>query len=218
MFFISMPKTFKVGDTANCRINQEPARLTWRDAKTLVIEPNDARAIITTDYEGDLIHFTCGDAGNAGGRAVAKDGGYIVSQTDRNANRYWIAINGSSCAISGTPMRDPMVIPTPEQMFGFPTAEEARKAQQICLTAPIQKANAFLQSLLPDIKSGRILYRRPDNPGPQTRGETMWLDGPIDGGGSEPLPGLPGGPPAQALRNGEIRSLITIDLEEDDNA
>jgi hypothetical protein len=35
MFFISLPKQFKIGDTVDCRINLRPARVTWRDADTL---------------------------------------------------------------------------------------------------------------------------------------------------------------------------------------
>jgi hypothetical protein len=42
MFFKTMSQTFKVGDTADCRINKQAARLTWRNAKTLVIERHDA--------------------------------------------------------------------------------------------------------------------------------------------------------------------------------
>lgn len=41
MFMISMRRTFKVGATADCRINGKPERLTWRDEDTLVIEPGD---------------------------------------------------------------------------------------------------------------------------------------------------------------------------------
>ena len=91
-------------------------------------------------------------------------------------HRYWIAVNGSSCATSSMPMRDPMVVPTPEQMWGFPTFQEAQKAQQIVIAAPMPDVIAFLQGLHQDVKSGRILYRRPENPGPQTRGETVWMD------------------------------------------
>jgi hypothetical protein len=47
MFMIHMPKSFKVGDTADCRINKIPQRLTWRDEDTIVIEPDDARTIVT---------------------------------------------------------------------------------------------------------------------------------------------------------------------------
>jgi hypothetical protein len=61
MFVIHMPKTFRIGDSADCRINAAPARVTWRDAKTLVIEPDDARAIISTQSDGDLTCFFCGD-------------------------------------------------------------------------------------------------------------------------------------------------------------
>jgi hypothetical protein len=28
--FLRMPLTFRVGDTAECRINMEPARVSWR--------------------------------------------------------------------------------------------------------------------------------------------------------------------------------------------
>jgi hypothetical protein len=62
MFTIYMPVTFKVGDTANVRINQEPQRLTWRDADTLVIEPGDARKIVDRWTDGELITFVCADA------------------------------------------------------------------------------------------------------------------------------------------------------------
>jgi len=33
------------------------------------------------------------------------------------------------------PLREPLVTPTPEQLFGFPTLEEAEEAQRICMTA-----------------------------------------------------------------------------------
>ena len=55
MFFISLPKGFKIGDTVDCRINREPARVTWRDAGHLIIEPDDARAILAVEREADLI-------------------------------------------------------------------------------------------------------------------------------------------------------------------
>ena len=34
-------------------INREPKRITWRDANTLVIEPDDARTIVSHVTEGD---------------------------------------------------------------------------------------------------------------------------------------------------------------------
>jgi hypothetical protein len=57
-----MPVTFKIGDTADCRINAAPARVTWRDADTLVIEPDDARKIVDRSTDGELICFVCSDA------------------------------------------------------------------------------------------------------------------------------------------------------------
>ena len=47
--------------------------------------------------------------------------------------RYWIALNGASCAMSSMPMRRPEVSPRPWQLIGLPTFEEAREAQRICL-------------------------------------------------------------------------------------
>lgn len=63
MFMISMPAAFKVGDTADCRINGKPARLTWRDEDTLVIEPGDARKIFSVRPAHDVTYFVCGAAG-----------------------------------------------------------------------------------------------------------------------------------------------------------
>jgi hypothetical protein len=63
MFFITLPKSFKIGDTVDCRINQEPARVTWRDPDHLVIEPDDARLILGIDKDSESIAFACGDAG-----------------------------------------------------------------------------------------------------------------------------------------------------------
>jgi hypothetical protein len=62
MFIMSMPESFKVGDTAACRINGESAQLTWRSPDTLVIGATDARHIVKTQIEDGLRCFICGDA------------------------------------------------------------------------------------------------------------------------------------------------------------
>jgi hypothetical protein len=90
--------------------------------------------------------------------------------------RYWIAINGPSCARSSLPMRNPRVTPTPQQLFGFLTPEEAQKAQHICLTAPIPEVKKFMRDLQPGVASGRVRYIRPEHPQPPTRGQTMWTE------------------------------------------
>jgi hypothetical protein len=64
MFIFNMPVSFKVGDSADCRINGELKQVTWRDDKTLVIEPDDPRAIITVNNDGELNCFFCGDRGS----------------------------------------------------------------------------------------------------------------------------------------------------------
>ena len=61
MFMMSLPTTVHIGDTVECEINQEPARVTWRDAQTLVIKPGDARRIVRILEEPDLRTFVCAD-------------------------------------------------------------------------------------------------------------------------------------------------------------
>jgi hypothetical protein len=89
---------------------------------------------------------------------------------------YWIAINGASCARTSIPLKNPKVTPTPEQLFGFLTPEEAAEAQHTCLTAPIRDANLFIQSLGRRVKLGQVRYIRPKHPQPPTRGHTSWTD------------------------------------------
>jgi hypothetical protein len=91
---------------------------------------------------------------------------------------FWIATNGPTCVRSIFPMRRPIVSPTPEQMWGFPTAEEAEQAQAICIYAPIEQAMDYLRGLGPDIARGRVTYFRPEKPEAPTTGTTMWLDEP----------------------------------------
>jgi hypothetical protein len=61
MFIISLPISTKIGDTVDVKINGEPARVCWRDDKTLTIEPHDHRAIYSTITDGDLTRFICGN-------------------------------------------------------------------------------------------------------------------------------------------------------------
>ena len=79
MFMLSLPKSAKIGDTVDCRINAEPKKVTWKDEHTLVIEPGDARRILIASAEGDLICFMCGDADGAGVVVFADEDGNIGS-------------------------------------------------------------------------------------------------------------------------------------------
>jgi hypothetical protein len=77
MFSMTMPKTFKIGDTEPVRINGKPATLTWRDAGTLVINGTDARRILRcVPFTDDLIDFICSD-GDAPPDAYGADGPVI---------------------------------------------------------------------------------------------------------------------------------------------
>jgi hypothetical protein len=86
MFIMHMPESFKVGDTAACRINDEPAQLTWRSHDTLIIGDDDARRVVATQVQDGLCCFICGDASSHedGTRyrvdAIPGDGGVIISR------------------------------------------------------------------------------------------------------------------------------------------
>jgi hypothetical protein len=73
MFVIAMPTSFAVGDTSDCTINRKPARLTWRDRGTLVIEPDDARAIVTWMAEDGHLTFICGGPGEGSNAYAVPD-------------------------------------------------------------------------------------------------------------------------------------------------
>jgi hypothetical protein len=95
--------------------------------------------------------------------------------------RYWIAINGPTCAISSFPFRNPMVTPTPQVMFGFPTYEEAQHAQRILLGSSNYEASKFFKSFVPDVRLGRIRIINPEHPQPhvsQPSDPTMWTESP----------------------------------------
>lgn len=86
----------------------------------------------------------------------------------------------------------------------------AQEAQRIILNAPMAEVEAFLESLRPDVQSGRVVYKRPAYPDPQTTGPTQWMEEPTTADEKEIvqaarrawanaedgniLPGLPGGP------------------------
>lgn len=63
MFMLTMPATFRIGDTADCKINRKPARVTWTGKTTLLIEPDDPRAIMLIDEGPEGMCFVCGDRG-----------------------------------------------------------------------------------------------------------------------------------------------------------
>ena len=81
MFIMHMPESFKVGDTAACRINGEPAQLTWRSPDTLVIGAADVRHIVKTQIEDGLRCFICGDADDCGVEEIPGEGFIVFSNS-----------------------------------------------------------------------------------------------------------------------------------------
>jgi hypothetical protein len=96
-------------------------------------------------------------------------------QDDMNM-RYWIAINGASCALCSHPLKNPVTSPVAQQLVGFPTLEEAKEAQRICLYEKIEVTNEFLKSLVPHVMSGRIRVIQPSSPETPTEGPTGWME------------------------------------------
>lgn len=93
---------------------------------------------------------------------------------------WWIAINGSSCAASPSPISFAAleVRPTPEIVIGFETQEEQLAAQHLNLTAPTDEVERFVAGLNPRVQSGEVAFAKLANPGPQTRGATTWSRAP----------------------------------------
>jgi hypothetical protein len=80
MFVLSLPIHDKIGDTCDCTINGAPKRVTWHDAHTLVIEPDDVRQIYRTTEDGDLRTFWCSSKGS--GRASFHGPGSVIVEED----------------------------------------------------------------------------------------------------------------------------------------
>jgi hypothetical protein len=93
-----------------------------------------------------------------------------------NTKRYWIAINGASCAHTSIPLLEPTTVPVARQLVSFPTLEEAQEAQRICLHAPIEEVNLFFDGLRPAVKAGRMRVIEPESPEPPTTGPTAWME------------------------------------------
>lgn len=92
---------------------------------------------------------------------------------------YWLALNGPSIAFTAIPISKRLTVtPTPEQLIGYSTYEEAKRIQEFLLTAPIEEVVEYMESLPPRIESGEVQYIRPKNPQPYPDGATLWHDGP----------------------------------------
>ena len=80
-FVITLSPPFEIGDTVDCKINGKPAKVTWRDYDTLVIEPDDARQIVAHTREEDGTTFICAAA--EGTRPIV----IVPKQTDIRGRR-----------------------------------------------------------------------------------------------------------------------------------
>jgi hypothetical protein len=90
--------------------------------------------------------------------------------------RYWIAINGPSCAISSIPFSNPITSPVAYQYIGFRTYAEARQAQKICLHGTEAEMESFFRVNKQRVRSGDIRVIQPPAPQPWTKGPTLWME------------------------------------------
>jgi hypothetical protein len=56
MLMITMPASFRIGDTAPAKIGKIECRVTWRDWRTMIID-SETRAIVAHMREEDLTCF-----------------------------------------------------------------------------------------------------------------------------------------------------------------
>lgn len=90
----------------------------------------------------------------------------------KGKNLFWIAINGSSCAISRIQFRWPIkVTPSPEILVGFVKEGDAIDAQHDALNIPANRLKKFWDKLSNN-KNAVIIKLA--NHGPQTYGQTIW--------------------------------------------
>jgi hypothetical protein len=102
---------------------------------------------------------------------IPGDSPALISEIDTPL--YWIAINGGSCAASIVPsLNNPIVIPTPEWLAGFPTRLEAAETQHFLLTAPIDDVG---KRLIEMHKRNDIRIVPCKTPQPPTHGQTIWV-------------------------------------------
>ena len=86
--------------------------------------------------------------------------------------RYYIAINGASCALLRIPSREvPDTIPKAEMLIGFNTLAEAQEAQQICLNAAIPLVRRYMEEWRTDTNVVCHVNAKPEAPD----SETVWL-------------------------------------------
>ena len=86
---------------------------------------------------------------------------------------YWIAVNGASVALCSIPAAKAVCAPVPEQLFGFPTLEEAKAVQHLLLNAPIPHVEERMASWADRIGHD-MAYERPANP-ESPRDGTAWM-------------------------------------------
>jgi hypothetical protein len=92
---------------------------------------------------------------------------------------WWLAINGSSCAVSPMPLPDTVVVrPQPHTLLGYQTQAEQLKDQQFFLTASIEEIARYQNGpMRKKVASGEVRFKGCAMPDVPTKGPTCWLSG-----------------------------------------
>src|ERR1700678_3201625 len=79
---------------------------------------------------------------------------------------YWLAVNQASCAMCDLPATAEEIecTPTPQQLIGFKSRDEAKEWQQFMLTAPIHQVKARAKKGLDRDKVTIITPANPEEP------------------------------------------------------
>jgi hypothetical protein len=85
--------------------------------------------------------------------------------------KWWIAINGASCARCTMAVRGSWltVIPTPELLVGFPASAESLEAQRFLLEAPIPELFAVQKEWQKNRDITIVAFEKPGEPGETTQ-------------------------------------------------
>ena len=126
------------------------------------------------DRDGnDFMPFNTTDDSNSAGLPSNDNAG--LPSSGAVENRWWLAVNASSCAPSPHSMPASLIVkPTPELLLGFRTQEEQMRVWEFMMTAPILEVRKLVAAMKKDDNILKAVQKGPDEP---PSSQTFWLLG-----------------------------------------
>ena len=95
----------------------------------------------------------------------------------QHAEYFWVAANQSAVPMFSIPssFHQLQVSPVPEQLFGFPTLEEAREAQRVLLNEPMSAIRQMYKAWESRPEVATVMLAEPEEP--VFGAPTMWAMG-----------------------------------------